>query len=102
MDVRRLSLHNSATLQSDAKRMQVQHHLLSQASSGGVIFDRIYHRVRKLVDPAVERFVKGFFFAPDYILNCFLSGTEFRKDVAHRFCDDIDKFEEEWLVKIEH
>src|SRR6266403_4861628 len=53
------------------------------------------------LDAFIERLIKGFFFATNGFFDCRLFRADFAKNIAHRFCDNIDKFEEEWFVKTE-
>ena len=66
MNVRPLTLQQSATLQPNVKGMQMQNHLFSQTDSCGIIFDRIHYRVRKELRSTVEGLVKCLFFAANY------------------------------------
>src|ERR1700737_1102636 len=53
------------------------------------------------LETLVERPVKRFLFALDRFLDLLLFRTNFGKDAAHRFGDNIDKFEEERFVEFE-
>ena len=50
---------------------------------------------------SIQRPVKRLFLAANRFFNRLLPCAEFGKDVAHRLCDNIDKFEKERLVKTE-
>ena len=62
-------------------------------------FDVELHRPIKNRESFIESFVKRFFFAVDCLLDLFLLCADFREDITHVCCDNIDEFEEEWFVK---
>ena len=51
--------------------------------------------------PLSRCFIKGFFFATNCVLDLLLLRPEFWKNVAHRFCHDVNKFGKEGLVETE-
>ena len=59
------------------------------------------HRRFEDANTLIERFVKCFFFVANRFFDRRLFRADFGKHVAHRFRDNIDKFEEERLVKAE-
>ena len=56
--------------------------------------------VEKL-DTPIERFVEGFLFELQDILDVFLLGADFRENIAHRAGEDIDELVEEWGAEAE-
>src|SRR6266545_2231069 len=53
------------------------------------------------LDASVQRIIKCLLFAANCFSNWLLFGAHFRKDFAHRSCDDINQFEEEGFVESE-
>ena len=66
---------------------------------GRTVYNRI--TIASKVRCHVERPVKRFLFAPNCFLDSLLFRADFGENIAHRFRDDVDQFEEERFVKSE-